>query len=65
MHLLWLNHVVMILVDLSERCINELICKRCSNTVSTEEGGEELAELFAIQNLIIVSIELFPVSIQL
>ena len=48
MHLFGLDHIVMVLVNFSERCINVLICERRTNTVSREEALEKLAELLAI-----------------
>lgn len=48
MQLVWLDLVVMILVDLTESCIDELICEWCTDAVFRKELGQPLAQLLEI-----------------
>ena len=48
MQLVWLNLIVMILVDLTESSIDELICEWCSDAVFCKELGQPLAQFLEI-----------------
>ena len=63
MQFLRLNQIVVVLIDLSERRINELICEWCTDAVSAEEARKELTELLTIQHLILIGVELLEVSV--
>ena len=58
MQLFWLNLVVPVGINLSESCIDILVGQRSMNVVSCEEFCQELTELFAVQPIIAITIEL-------